>query len=59
MFVLMSLIFNCLWCSLAPTRGMDRTSVPVPRVQGAAPRVATPQPIPLAFIHAPTLRLFH
>jgi hypothetical protein len=57
MFVLMRLIFTCLQRCFALAEGMDRPSVPATRAQRAALPVATPQPIPLASIHAPTPRL--
>ncbi|PHM21410.1 MAG: hypothetical protein CK604_03185 [Curvibacter sp. PD_MW3] len=57
MFVLMSLILTCLQRCFALFDGMDRPSVPATRAQRAANPVATPQSLPLAPIHAPTLRL--
>ncbi|HCY14395.1 MAG: hypothetical protein A2Z93_08960 [Curvibacter sp. GWA2_64_110] len=57
MFVLMSLILTCLRRCFALFDGMDRPSVPATRAQRAAKPAATPQPVPLALIHAPTLRL--
>ena len=57
MFVLMSLILTCLRRCFALFDGMDRPSVPATRAQRAASAVVTPQSLPLAPIHAPTLRL--
>ncbi len=57
MFVLMSLILTCLQRCFALFDGMDQPSVPATRAQRAAKPAATPQAIPLAPIHAPTLRL--
>jgi hypothetical protein len=57
MFVLMSLIFTCLQRCYALFDGMDRPSVSATRAQRATQPAATPQSLPLALIHAPTLRL--
>ena len=57
MFVLMSLIVNCLRDVFAPLVGIDRPSVPMIWAQPAVYKIAFPQPSLFAPLHVPTPRL--